>query len=198
MSDLERFFDLLVRNLAAADSTRLTQPLPILDLRNSLLSFRTHRRALGLGSTEEYEELLLRLVSEEGGLVSTQPTEVADWCRQQMASLSPDLSGIPGQATATITIRPEAVERILGQVSAEAIARNATAAAAGKPVPAEACIHCRAQLPTNRAVNFCPSCGRNVTIIPCDGCGADMEPGWRFCVNCGQESSDATPLGTPS
>lgn len=198
MSDLERFFDLLVRNLAAADSTRLTQPVPILDLRNSLLPFRTHRRALGLGSTEEYEELLLRLVGEEGGLVSTHPAEVADWCRRQMASLSPDLSGIPGQATATITIRKEAVERVLGQVSAEAIERNAAAAAAGKPVPTEACVHCGLKLPTNRAVNFCPSCGRNVTIIPCDGCGADMEPGWRFCVNCGQESSDSKPLGTPS
>lgn len=198
MSDLERFFDLLVRNLAAADSTRLTTPVPILEVRNTVLPFRTHRRALGLGSTDEYEELLVRLVGEEGGLVSTQPVEVADWCRQQMASLSPDLSGIPGQATATITVRPEAVERVLGQVSAEAIARNASAAASGTPVQAEACLHCGVKLPTNRAVNFCPSCGRNVTIIPCDGCGADMEPGWRFCINCGQESSETAAPGAPA
>lgn len=194
MSDLERFFDLLVRNLTAGDPTRLSQALPIMEVRNSVLPFRTHRRALGLGSTDEYEELLVRLVGEEGGLVSTQPQEVADWCRQQMASLSPDLSGIPGQATATIAIRPEALERVLGQVSAEAMPRNASAPG-GKPAPAEACIHCAVKLPANRAVNFCPSCGRNVTIIPCDACGADMEPGWRFCVNCGQESSESAAPG---
>jgi predicted RNA-binding Zn-ribbon protein involved in translation (DUF1610 family) len=194
VTDLERFFDRLVRNLVAIDATRLRQPVPIMDIKTTLLPYRSNRRALGLESNDEYEELLIRLVSEEGGLVATNPPDVAEWCQRQMSSLSPDLSGIPGQSSATVTVRPDAVARILGSVSAEAIAKNLYAAAGGgvavPPAP-EQCIHCSAKLPSSRAVNFCPTCGRSVTMIPCDNCGADMEPGWRFCVNCGHEATDA-------
>ncbi|HEX9167118.1 MAG TPA: zinc ribbon domain-containing protein [Gemmatimonadales bacterium] len=191
MTDLERFFDRLVRNLVATDAARLRRPVPILEIKTTLVPYRSNRRALGLETSDEYEELLIRLVAEEGGLVTTNPPDVAEWCQRQMASLSPDLSGIPGQSNATVTVRPEAVARVLGAVSAEAIAKNIDASAgAAVPVAPEKCIHCDAKLPGSRAVNFCPSCGRSVTMIPCDNCGADMEPGWRFCVNCGQEATD--------
>lgn len=198
MTDLERFFDRLVRNLVATDAARLRQPVPILDIKSTILPYRTNRRALGLESSDEYEELLIRLVAEEGGLVATNPPDVAEWCQRQMASLSPDLSGIPGQANATVTVRPDAVARVLGAVSAEAISRNADAATGVEvPMPPEVCVHCSATLPASRAVNFCPACGRSVTVIPCDICGADMEPGWRFCVNCGNEAGDAAAAGPP-
>ena len=191
MTDLERFFDRLVRNLVATDAARLRRPVPILEIKTALLPYRSNRRALGLETNDEYEELLIRLVAEEGGLVTTNPPDVAEWCQRQMASLSPDLSGIPGQSSATVTVRPDAVARVLGAVSAEAIAKNIDASAGtAVPVAPEKCIHCDAKLPESRAVNFCPSCGRSVTMIPCDNCGADMEPGWRFCVNCGQEATD--------
>ena len=191
MTDLERFFDRLVRNLVATDAARLRRPVPILEIKTALLPYRSNRRALGLETNDEYEELLIRLVAEEGGLVTTSPSDVAEWCQRQMASLSPDLSGIPGQTSATVTVRPDAVARVLGAVSAEAIAKNIDASAGtAVPVAPEKCIHCDAKLPGSRAVNFCPSCGRSVTMIPCDNCGADMEPGWRFCVNCGQEATD--------
>lgn len=191
MTDLERFFDRLVRNLVATDAARLRRPVPILEIKTALLPYRSNRRALGLETNDEYEELLIRLVAEEGGLVTTSPSDVAEWCQRQMASLSPDLSGIPGQSSATVTVRPDAVARVLGAVSAEAIAKNIDASAGtAVPVAPEKCIHCDAKLPGSRAVNFCPSCGRSVTMIPCDNCGADMEPGWRFCVNCGQEATD--------
>jgi len=191
VTDLERFFDRLVRNLVATDAARLRRPVPILEIKTALLPYRSNRRALGLETNDEYEELLIRLVAEEGGLVTTSPSDVAEWCQRQMASLSPDLSGIPGQSSATVTVRPDAVARVLGAVSAEAIAKNIDASAGtAVPVAPEKCIHCDAKLPGSRAVNFCPSCGRSVTMIPCDNCGADMEPGWRFCVNCGQEATD--------
>ena len=192
MTDLERFFDRLVRNMVATDAARLRRPVAILEIKTTLLPYRSNRRALGLESNDEYEELLIRLVAEEGGLVTTSPPEVAEWCQRQMASLSPDLSGIPGQSNATVTVRPEAVAKVLGTVSAEAISKNIDAAAGGVAVPTlpEKCVHCEARLPASRAVNFCPTCGRSVTMIPCDNCGADMEPGWRFCVNCGHEATD--------
>lgn len=191
MTDLERFFERLVRNLAAIDLQRIKQPVPVLDIKTSIMPYRTNRRALGLESSEEYEELLVRLVAEEGGLVSTNPPEVAEWCSRQMSSLTPDLSGIPGQAAASITVSPQAVARILGATAGESV----TKADAGQRTRAlfgpEKCPHCQAGLPDNRAVNFCPECGRSVAHIPCDACGADLEPGWRFCSNCGQEVSEA-------
>ena len=186
MTDLERFFERLVRNVAAIDQQRVRQPIPVVEIKNSLLPYRTNRRALGLEDTEDYEELLVRLVSGEGGLVTTNPQDVADWCARQMASLSPDLSGIPGQATATVIVSPEALTRIFG-----AKGEGLAGASSGATVGPEKCPHCSAKLPINRAVNFCPTCGRSVTLIPCESCGADLDPGWRYCANCGHESSEA-------
>jgi hypothetical protein len=193
VTDLERFFERLVRNLAAIDPGRVKQPVPIMDIKTTIMPYRTNRRALGLESSDEYEELLVRLAGQESGLVTTNPAEVAEWCQRQMSSLTPDLSGIPGQASATVTIAPGAVAAVLGQVSAEAIEKNAAAVGGPALLPPEKCVHCSAPLPTNRAVNFCPTCGRSVTMIPCDNCGADLEPGWRFCINCGQDVAEAGP-----
>ena len=186
MTDLERFFERLVRNLAFIDQHKVRQPIPVLEIKSTIMPYRTNRRALGLEGTEDYEELLVRLVSMEGGLVTTAPKDVADWCARQMASLSPDLSGIPGQANATVTVNPDAVTRIFG-ARAEALAYTAEGATIGP----EKCPSCSTKLPTTRAVNFCPACGRSVTLIPCDSCGADLDPGWRFCANCGTDVSEA-------
>lgn len=186
MTDLERFFERLVRNLAAIDQQKVKQPIAVVDIKTKIMPYRTNRRALALEGTEDYEELLVRLVSMEGGLVTTVPQDVADWCARQMASLAPDLSGIPGQAAATVTVNPDAVARIFG-ARVDSLARPT----GGEGIGPEACPHCQSKLPTNRAVNFCPSCGRSVTLIPCDSCGADLDPGWRYCANCGAEVSEA-------
>lgn len=191
MTDLERFFERLVRNLAAIDQQQVRQPIPVVSIKTTILPYRTNRRALGLESSEEYEELLVRLVSQEGGLVTTTPQDVADWCARQMSSLTPDLSGIPGQAAATITVNAEALTRIFG-ARGEGLAKAVPGQApSGPAIGPEKCPHCDSKLPTNRAVNFCPTCGRSVTLIPCDSCGADLDPGWRYCANCGQEVSEA-------
>ena len=193
MTDLERFFERLVRNLVAIDPARVTSPIPVPEIKQEILPYRTSRRSLALETSEEYEELLVRLVSEEGKLVKTEPRDVADWCHRQMSSLSPDLSGIPGQAGATVQINPDALARIMGPEAVAGLAQGATGEMPtdGLPLPPQACPHCEVPLPPGRAINFCPSCGRSLTLIPCDNCGADLQPGWRFCVTCGQETIDA-------
>lgn len=200
MTDLERFVERLVRNLVAVAPARIREPIALLDIKTELVPYRTNRRALGLESNDEYEELLIRLVGGEGDLVKTHPPEVAEWCQRQMASLTPDLSGIPGQAGAALEINPAAIARLLGAETASRLAQaGAGESPAGElPLRPEQCLHCHAPLPANRAINFCPVCGRSVLTIPCDHCGADMEPGWRFCVNCGQETTDAGAASAPS
>ena len=194
MTDLERFFERLVRNVIAMDPKRVNQPIPVLDIKTQILPYRTSRRALALESNDEYEELLIRLVGEEGNFVKTEPPEVAEWCQRQVASLTPDLSGIPGQAGATVSINPDAMVAAFG---AEAVSDLAKAGPDGPSggalaLPPETCPHCDSKLPRERAINFCQACGRSVIMVPCDHCGADMEPGWRFCVSCGQETSETS------
>lgn len=48
MTDLERFFERFVRNLVATDPARVTQPVPVLEIKTSVMPYRTSRRALGL------------------------------------------------------------------------------------------------------------------------------------------------------
>ncbi len=46
------------------------------------------------------------------------------------------------------------------------------------------CLYCGAALP-DRPVKFCPHCGQSQVAMVCPACQADVEPGWRHCVNCG-------------
>ena len=50
-----------------------------------------------------------------------------------------------------------------------------------------ACPWCRAELPARPKLNFCPFCGTDVHVVPCPGCGEELDPEWRFCIACGTE-----------
>lgn len=47
------------------------------------------------------------------------------------------------------------------------------------------CGFCGGRLPGGRAVNFCPHCGENQAFTRCPECQAELELGWRHCINCG-------------
>jgi hypothetical protein len=48
------------------------------------------------------------------------------------------------------------------------------------------CQYCGGELPEDRQVHFCPSCGQNLLQRRCAACSAELEPGWKFCVACGR------------
>jgi hypothetical protein len=50
---------------------------------------------------------------------------------------------------------------------------------------ASRCGFCGGSLPMGRSVNFCPFCGQNQVLTQCPNCQAEVEIGWRHCVNCG-------------
>jgi len=55
------------------------------------------------------------------------------------------------------------------------------------PAAPSACQWCRAELPVRENLNFCPFCGTDLKVVPCNACGEELDPEWRFCISCGAE-----------
>ena len=107
MTELERFFRRLVANLAGSDPARLHRPIPLEDILQSIVPYRSNRRALLLESSEDYELVVLRLCAGEGGLVRTEPEEVRARFAEEAASPNPDLHVLHQFEHVLVSIRPE-------------------------------------------------------------------------------------------
>lgn len=214
MTELERFFRRLVANLAGSDPARLHRPIPLEEILESIVPYRSNRRALLLESSEDYALVVLRLCAGEGGLVRTEPEEVRARFAEEAASTNPDLHVLHKFEHVLVSIRSEPLARALGAEPdpdlpyAPPLAR---APLAGLDLPAldplndldpiepdvsdapdgpEAadpphCLYCGDVLPADRPVRFCPSCGQRQAPSECPRCHSDVEPGWRHCVSCG-------------
>ena len=90
MSDLDRLFRRLVDGLIAIDPARLHRPLTVAELVRSIVPYRTSRAALGLDSSEDYDLLILRLLSGEGAYVEVRPAEVAARAAAELGGANPD------------------------------------------------------------------------------------------------------------
>jgi hypothetical protein len=216
VTDLERLFGQLVRNLAAGDSTRLRQPLSLGDIRNSILPYRANRRALQLESSEDYELVLMRLCAGEGGFARTEPPEARVEFEMEIGSPNPDLTLVERHEKAVVSLDPTAVTKALDprpdlayapqdHVSYTPPTEKAPSSRLDLPstkppkaVPrspdpagkALRCPSCGGSLPVGRVVNFCPQCGQNLTRTRCPECKTELEQGWRHCVNCGRSVGD--------
>ncbi len=52
------------------------------------------------------------------------------------------------------------------------------------------CRWCREALPACESVNYCPFCGSDLRLSPCQECGEAMEARWHFCISCGADVRD--------
>jgi hypothetical protein len=146
MDELTRFARRLVEQLTASKEG-VNRAVPIGQIREKILPYRTHRRALMLESVEDYETVLLRLVAGERGFVRTLPPAAAKRCQDELAGANPDLSLLDELADSTIQITSLAAAQIVGDddgggVSlSEAAVLSAAVLSAAKekgPVSAEA------------------------------------------------------------
>jgi len=92
-------------------------------------------------------------------------------------------------------LAPEFVEEPVSTGDEYSVVDEDTVVHGGGPTPGpgagdDACRWCRADLPTREGLNYCPFCGTDLHLVPCGSCGAELEPGWRFCASCGSEASD--------
>lgn len=211
MEDLERFFRQIVRNLAATDPARLHRPLPLTDLRDSIVPYRANRRALQLESSEDYELVLMRFCAGEGGFARTEPAEVRAEFEIEVGSSNPDLDIVHRYENALVSLEPKPLAMALhhepglafappdhsGRLSMEEAAATPPELPSVEPLGANAesagtggdrilqCGVCGRVLPTGRVVNFCPHCGGSQVLTRCPACQSETEPGWRHCVSCG-------------
>jgi hypothetical protein len=195
VTDVERFFRQIVRNLSGTDPARLRRPLPLSDIRDHIVPYRTNRRQLDLESSEDYELVFLRLCAGEGGFARAEPAEVRVEFEIEIASSNPDLGILHRHESAVLCLQAEPLARALNPAPELAFAppdhpgRVPPSAEPFQPVPegpvALRCIHCKGTLPDGRAVNFCPHCGGSQALTHCPVCEGKVEAGWRHCVSCG-------------
>lgn len=113
MTELERFFRRLVANLAGSDPARLHRPIPLDDIQDSIVPYRTNRRALLLESSEDYELVLLRLCAGEGSFVRTEPEEARARFEEELRSPNPDLGVLHRVENVLVSLRSEPLARAL-------------------------------------------------------------------------------------
>jgi hypothetical protein len=201
VEDLDRFFRYMVNSIAATDPARLHGPLPLPEIRQTILPYRANRRALNLESSEDYELMLIRLCAGEGGFARTEPDEAHAEFVAEAQSSNPDLGIAERHEEAVVILNEDQVARALQPVSDIAFAppeqRYAPKPPSKSPLPvspsdktkagrpAAICGWCGEKLPLGRKTKFCPHCGQSQAPTHCPHCQADLEPNWRHCVNCG-------------
>ena len=204
--DLELLFARLARGLHSAAPERVVQPLEIAELSARWIPYAKVRGELSIPTNEDYELLLMRLLSGEAGYVFADES-LQDDLRRELASTNPDLTALRTYGSARVTLAREAVRRVL-ELAPDALPatpvsgeqrvvrpRAPEPSPVGDPTapaplprttPVASCQFCGKHLPTDRPVAFCPHCGLNVTTQLCPGCSSEITPGWRFCVTCGR------------
>jgi hypothetical protein len=211
MTDLERFFRQLVRNLAATDPARLHRPLPLADIRDSIVPYRVNRRALQLESSEDYELVLMQLCAGQEGFARTQPDNVRALFAAELRSSNPDLEILHQHENAVVSLEAEPLAQALSPRPDLTFAPPNHAIDLAVPEPPSTdlpelssleplrvadrepesnrfvshCSQCGGLLPSGRVVNFCPHCGGHHVLARCPACRSEIEAGWRHCVSCG-------------
>jgi hypothetical protein len=199
VNDLERIFHQIVVNLSATEPARLNRPLPLAEIRDSVVPYRANRRALQMESSEDYEIALMRLCAGEGGFARTDPEEAQAEFASELGSPNPDLTLIQRHEKALLSLDEDALARAMDSnphrafAPSESVEERPTGRKSPKPaaVPRTAesesslCRRCGSTLPVGRVVNFCPQCGENLTRRVCPQCNAKLEAEWRHCVSCG-------------
>jgi len=120
VDDLTRFARHLIEQLGVS-SEGVNRAVPVAALRETVLPYRKHRRALGVESVEDYETVLLRLVAGERGYLRTIPAEAAERCRSELAQATPDLAVLDEVAGATVQVTSMAAAQIVDDGAVRAV-----------------------------------------------------------------------------
>lgn len=133
MDALDRTFRHLVHTIQARYPAYLTQPFEVAELYQNILPYRHHRRELGLDTNQDYELVLLQLLSgtRDYFLVDDQMRERLS---RELAAPNPDPGAFREFSTSQIALSPAAVRRVQAGALGDA---EPALAAAGRAAPSE-------------------------------------------------------------
>ena len=198
---LDRLFRCLVANLQALDPAALHRPVPVVDIYERLVPYRTHRLAIGVDTGEDYDLTVLRLLAGEGDYATTFPEEVRAALAQELESNNPDIGLFRQFHDATMLLAPEQVAVALGMpeegptTAGDLAPEESVAERAVEEAPADDGVE-----PAGEALPFMLEEAadearplaqpREVAPVsaPCPYCGDELPVGRAvlFCPHCGQ------------
>ncbi|HET7615069.1 MAG TPA: zinc ribbon domain-containing protein [Gemmatimonadaceae bacterium] len=201
MDDLDRLFQRLVQNIRNGHAEYLSVPFTVQELYDTLVPYRHYRRDLGIDTNQDYEAAVTRLLSGEKGYIRADQA-MQDRLKKEMESPHADVGAFRDYAETRISIAPDALQKLgvavpsqnAGGYAGRGNGDGATGDATSFVVPGvasdviESCKFCGGTLPEGRKAVYCPHCGQNLAAKHCAGCGAELDPAWKFCVNCGRKT----------
>jgi hypothetical protein len=208
---LTRFHRTLVEEIRKRRPEYLHEPFTVAEIYQNLVPYGTHRDRLGIEMNGDYEDALLRILAGEGGYLILESEPALRVLREELESSNPNTGVYREYAAVDVRLDPEriafaavstgagplpATEETDDAIAVEDLAPEMEGAAAGAgaspgAVPEreapDSCRWCRAELPSRANLRFCPFCGTDIRVVPCPECGEELEPDWRFCIQCGAE-----------
>jgi len=115
---LARLFRRLVLNVTQLDPSRLDGPLPIVEIHQNLVPYRTHRAILAIDTNQDYEMTVLRFLAGEGGFARVEPDEVRALFEREADAVNPETGIFRRFPSATVRLEPDQVRGVLGGVDA--------------------------------------------------------------------------------
>ena len=199
--ELDRLFRQLIRNLAELDPARVHGPVEVAELYQRLIPYRTHRTHLGLDTHEDYEMVVLRLLSGERGYALVEPAEVREALAREAAAVNPDTGFFKHYGSAKVTFDPGHVRAALGgpPVADEQATEPAREPELQPPLELDAVggsagadsLEADAGadgMPFALEEETSPSVSPRIGSAPCSFCGGELPVGRAviFCPHCGQ------------
>ena len=203
MDDLDRLFQRLVHNIRNGHAEYLSVPFTVQELYDTLVPYRHYRRDLGIDTNQDYEAAVTRLLSGEKGYIRADHA-MQDRLKKELESPHADVGAFRDYAETRISLAPDALQKLGVAVPSQNAGGYATGrgngdggapgdatsfVVSGSPTDViESCKFCGGTLPEGRKAVYCPHCGQNLAAKHCAGCGGELDPAWKFCVNCGRKT----------
>jgi len=196
---LARFHSALVEEILSRRPEYIHSPFTVAEIYQNLVPYGTHRDRIGVEMNGDYEDALLRLLAGEGGYLVLESPPALRALRDEVGSANPNTGLYREYAAVDVRLNqaflpgarkvaPASPAAPVGAADEQVAPAAAEEAAPPSPKETpESCPWCRAELPPRPNLNFCPFCGTDVHVVPCPGCGAELDPQWRFCIVCGTE-----------
>jgi len=137
MDELDRMYRRLVQNLRTGFPDLLGRPFEVAELYTTLIPYRHNRRELELETNQDYEHVLLRLLSGERGYLIGDPQMQTD-LRAELDAPNPDLTKFRAYATTMVSLAPDGARPADAPVVRRPGSGGGAEAPPNPPAPAQA------------------------------------------------------------